>query len=123
MTETEALSAPLEDLRAAYREAARNHGTALTKGRHRVANRLFDELILIGRELLNRGKDGQRVFEQLFGDEDSSTRVWAATHALSFAGAAAEKVLERAAAEPASPVRLSAELTLAEWRAGRLSIG
>jgi hypothetical protein len=46
--------------------------------------------------------------------------VWAATHCLPFASATAERVLQEAAAGPPSPTRLTADMILSEWRAGRL---
>ncbi len=47
-------------------------------------------------------------------------RAWAASHVLEFDPEAAEAELTRLAKGPPSPVRLDAEMTLREWRAGRL---
>lgn len=120
MNEAEALAAPIVVLKDAYRVAAASHGAATSRGRHRVANRCADELILLSRELRNRGVEGHKALQQLLDDEDLSVRVWAAAHSLPFAHDLAEKILEKVAAGPPSPVRLTAEMTLAEWRAGKL---
>ena len=49
-----------------------------------------------------------------------SVRLWAASHVLEFAPKLAEAELERLAMGPRGPLRLNAEMTLQEWRAGHL---
>lgn len=120
MNDVDLVAGSLDQLRSAYRDAARAHKDASSAGRHRVANRSVDSLIALVRELRARGRSGEQVLEELLTDEELSVRAWAAAHSLPFATAAAERVLESIASGPPSPVRLDAEVTLSEWRAGRL---
>lgn len=114
------VAAPLGQLGASYRTAALEHAAATAAGRHRLANRNHDLIASIVRELRTRGRDGEKTLENLLRDKELAVRVWAATHCLAFAPADAERVLSEAAAGPPSPVRLAAEMTLSEWKAGRL---
>jgi hypothetical protein len=120
VNEPELIAARVEDLLEAYRRAAVNHGAAIGTGRHRVANRNSDLLASIARELRSRGQEGEEAIEGLLRDEAIPVRIWAATHALPFS-AKAEGVLAEVAAGPPSPFRLIAEVTLKEWKAGRLT--
>lgn len=121
MNDADIAAAPLGQLREVYRQAAIENDAAVAKGRHRVANRQFELLVSLAREFRARGRQGQQVFEELLGDPENAVRAWAASHALPFATKAAEAVLAQIAAGPPSPIRLSAEMTLREWKAGRLS--
>lgn len=107
----------LSDLQSDYIRLAMEHATALEQGDHRLANRCFDHLRKLRREFTRRGPAGEKALVDLLESESLAVRVWAATHALEFAGSAAESVLARAADGPASPLRLSAEMMLREWRA------
>jgi hypothetical protein len=55
-------------------------------------------------------------------DPDPAVRCWVGAHALSFAPERAVAVLEALASAGRGPVRLAAEETLVEWRAGRLAL-
>jgi hypothetical protein len=120
MNEADIVAAPLVLLRDAYRDAALAHGAATLSGRHRVANRNVDQLTWIARELRTRGEGGNQVLAELREHSEPNVRVWAATHSLGIAPTEAEKVLDSAAAGPPGPARLAAEMTLVEWKAGRL---
>jgi hypothetical protein len=114
------LAAPVRELVTAYRRAAAAHAVAVAAGRHRAANREFDDLTLLGREMQSRGRDGEHALKGLLTDEDNAVRTWAATHSLTFATALAEEVLASVANGPPSPTRLIAEQTLLAWQRGRL---
>jgi hypothetical protein len=116
----ELAAAPSDNLVESYRRAVLAHAKATAAGRHRVANRNYDEIAAIANELRARGSTGARLLESLLRDDDVAVRVWAATHCLPFAAASAEAVLTEAAAGPPGPERLAAEMALSEWRAGRL---
>ena len=120
MNEIELIAAPVAHLGESYRKAAAERANAVAVGRHRVANRNYDLIVSIARELRSRGRDGECALEQMLEHESLEVRVWAAFHCLPFAATAAEQVLKEAAEGPPSPTRLEAEMTLSEWKAGRL---
>jgi hypothetical protein len=111
----------LEELSARYERAATLHGQASREGAHRVANARYKELIAAWKELRKRDEEGRAALVRLMASADPHVRLWSASHVLEFQPAAAEAELERLAKGPPSVVRLDAEMTLAEWRAGRLS--
>ncbi|WP_372241064.1 DUF2019 domain-containing protein [Corallococcus terminator] len=108
------------ELEAAYAEAAVRQGRASLEGDFRTANAQQKTLVAVWGELRTRGEEGQASLLRLLDHQEQDVRVWAASHALSFAPARAEEVLERACHASPSPSRLNAEMTLREWRAGRL---
>lgn len=112
--------ASTEDLRAMYEEAAALHGQASREGAHRVANAQYKRIVTVWKELRSRGEAGQAALAQLMGSSNPHVRSWAASHVLEFAPRSAEAELERLANGPPSIVRLDAEMTLKEWRAGNL---
>ncbi|NBC45912.1 DUF2019 domain-containing protein [Corallococcus exiguus] len=103
-----------------YVEAAELHGQASVEGKHRAANTQYARLITAWRELRAQGKDGRSALTGLLQDSNPRVRLWAASHALEFAPVLAEAELERLALGPAGVVRLDAEMTLSEWRAGNM---
>ncbi|RYZ42733.1 MAG: DUF2019 domain-containing protein [Myxococcaceae bacterium] len=109
-----------DDLEAAYAEAAVRQGRASLEDDFRTANAQQKTIVAVRGELRSRGEEGQASLLRLLGHHEQDVRVWAASHVLSFAPAQAEEVLERACQASPSPSRLNAEMTLREWRAGRL---
>jgi len=109
-------SETLESLIEKYRDAARRHGSGKTV---RTVNKAADEIATIHRELRERGSAALARLLPLLKDDDSSVRTWAAAHALTFAPTEAATVLKDLATAPGL-IGISAEMTLREWRAGRL---
>ena len=120
MSEIDAASAPIQELIESYRAAAQRHATASASGRHRVANRNFDSLATLYRELKSRGDPGRNALRSLLRDAVSAVRMWAAAHSLEFAAEEAEPVLLALATGAPGPLRLSAEMTLRQWQKGQL---
>ena len=114
-------SSPLAELRADDVAAAERHGQATRVGNSRAANRAYAQGRIAARALRAQGAEGEGAVLALLSDADPSVRVWAAFDALPFAPADAERTLRAVAGGPPSPERLSAEIVLGEWRAGRLS--
>lgn len=110
-------SVTIDSLVTGYQDAARRHGRAKTA---RAANKAAEELATVYRELRQRGSDALERLLPLLHDEDASVRCWAAAHALEFAPEQAAVVLEDLASGPTGAIRVSASMTLREWRAGRL---
>jgi hypothetical protein len=112
--------ASTEDLRTLYEEAAALHGQASREGAHRTANAQYKRIVTVWKELRSRSEAGRVALMQLMGCSDPHVRCWAASHFLEFDPRSAEAELERLANGPPSIVRLDAEMTLKEWRAGNL---
>lgn len=82
-------------------------------------NRAADKVAAIYGELRHRGPDAQAALLTLLDHPDPGVRGWAASHALEFAPDRAVETLE-AMQGAEFPHGLNAEMTLREWRAGRL---
>ena len=123
MNSADLAAASVSQLEVSYRTAALAHAEAIAAGRHRVANRNYDAITAIARELRSRSHEGSQALERMLDDSAIPVRVWAATHSLDTCANVAERVLLEVAGGPPSPTTLIAEMTLREWRAGRLHIG
>jgi hypothetical protein len=116
----EAVSAlSVDQLLEAYREAANSHGKATQVGNYRAANRAAKRLEACHAELVCRGRSAQEGLLRMLDDQSAHVRLWAATHCLAFRADLAVTVLEALLAS-GGHVGLGAEMTLGEWRAGRL---
>lgn len=102
-----------------YREAAVRHGDAIARGDHQSANRAANRIAAIYSELRRRGLEAQRQLIPLLDAPEPRVRGWAAAHSLEFAPSEGEAVLIRLVSQ-SGLLGLSAEMTLKEWRAGRL---
>jgi hypothetical protein len=109
---------PTEHLIEKARAASAERWRAISEGRTREGNRLYDLLVEIRRELRARGEEAQRQLLVLLDDPEPGTRCWAAASVLEFAPAEGERVLAELAKIPKSLVGFSAELTLEQWKAG-----
>jgi hypothetical protein len=105
-----------DELVARYAEAAKVHGEATVTGSH-TANKEADFIAAAYRELRRRGSESALL--ALLESEDGSVRGWAAAHALEFAPEQSEPVLIRLAESPGL-LGFGSQMTLREWRAGRL---
>ena len=112
--------ASIDQLWAMYEEEAALHGQASREGEHRVANAQYKRIVAVWKELRSRGEAGRAALVRLMGSSNPHVRAWAASHVLEFDPRSAEAELERLANGPPSIVRLDAEMTLKEWRAGNL---
>lgn len=94
------------------------HGRDIEGAKPKAANRKFDVLVAIHRELRARGPEVQRQLLTLMDSPAPGTRYWVASYALEFAPSEAERVLAELAEIPRSLVGFTAEWTLREWKAG-----
>lgn len=108
-----------EQLALKFRETATNCGEAMRDGHPKLANLAFDYMIVILRELSLRGTRSMTVLLPLLGDEDKWTRLHAATALLFYLSENACPVLEELCREGRS-LGFTAEMTLKQWRAGKL---
>jgi len=111
--------ASLGELLDAYAQAASVHGRATETGDYKTGNRAADRVAAIYAELRARGPDAQRSLLGLLKHEVPGVRGWAAAHALDFAPSDGEAVLQ-ALIPMGGFVGHDAEMTLKEWRQGRL---
>lgn len=102
-----------------YREAAKLHGEATESGDHKAANKAAERIAAIYAELRRRGAAAQAELLPLLAEPALGVRLWAASHALEFSPAEGEVTLKQLSAGGAL-LGMSADMTLKEWRAGRL---
>lgn len=119
MMKRQVKKASLEELLAAYQDAARTHGAAKESGDYKAGNKAADLIATIYAELRRRGEDAQRALFPLLEDDSPNVRGWAASHALDFAPSEGAVVL-RDMISRGGLLGLSAKITLAEWEKGRL---
>ena len=112
-------TANVDELLAAYVEAATTHGVATDTGDYKAGNKASDLIAAIYAELRRRGEDAQRSLLPFLGHDDPGVRLWSASHALEFAPSEGEAVL-RALIPVGRFLGLSAKTTLTEWEKGRL---
>ncbi|MFY0565713.1 hypothetical protein ACN28E_17970 [Archangium lansingense] len=109
---------PTEELIERTRGLSADRWPAIYAGRPKEANRMFDLLVAIERELRARGIEAQRQLLKLLDDPDPGTRCWVAGSVLEFAPGEGERVLAEIARCVDGLVGFSAERTLQEWKAG-----
>lgn len=109
---------PIDELVVLYRDAAKIHGDTTLTGGYKLGNPKAVLIADVYRELRRRGTES--VLAVLLEDPDPGVRGWAGAHALEFAPSEGEQVLEALEADDHGLISFSAEITLEEWRAGRL---
>ena len=115
------MSEQVDDAIAEYSALASAHGRATDEGDSKKANQSHDKLMHALRDLDNASPDGRLVLRRLYSHSDPWVRGWAATHLLHRDPDGAEVVLAEIS-KLRGFVGLDAEVTLEEWRAGRLEI-
>jgi hypothetical protein len=108
----------MDEILEKYRISSAKHGRAISDGRPGAANREFDALVALRKELRSRGEEGWQRLRSLLGDSEPGTRYWAATFLLEFVPHEAERVLGELAGIPKSLVGFSAEMVLKQWKDG-----
>jgi hypothetical protein len=108
----------IEQLIEATRSNSSERWRAISEGRPKDGNRMFDLLVAMRRELRTRGLEAQRQLLALLNDPDPGTRCWVAASVLEFAPGEGERVLTELAKLPDSLVGFSAEMILEQWRSG-----
>lgn len=118
MKKVQVKSLTTEGLVEEFRTLSAGHGHDIEEGKPKAANRKYDALITIRKELRARGMEADRHLLGLLDDPEPGTRYWAASSVLDFAPKEAERVLSELANLPKSLVGFTAELTLQQWKAG-----
>lgn len=104
----------------AYRDAAKLHGELTESGDPKVANKAAKLVIAVYAELRRRGARAQAALLPLLADPAPGVRLWSASHALEFSPGDGEAVLTQLSSG-GQLIGFNAEMTLKEWRAGRLA--
>jgi hypothetical protein len=112
----------LDTLIEKYRISSAKHGSALEAAKPKAANKEFDTILALKKELRSRGEEGWQRLRPLLQAQEQGTRYWAAAFLLDFVPDEAERVLSELASIPKSFVGLSAELTLNKWKNGTLKL-
>jgi Domain of unknown function (DUF2019) len=108
-----------EELVGVYQDAASRHGAATLGADASTGNADADIVASVYRELRKRGQESALLV--LLESPDLGVRSWAAAHAMDFAPSEGEPVLAALAQSTESGlIGFSAEMTLREWRNGRL---
>ncbi|MFY0525192.1 DUF2019 domain-containing protein [Archangium gephyra] len=118
MKKTQIKKLPTEELIERIRTLSAERWPAIYAGKPREANRMYDLLVAIEKELKARGIEAQRQLLKLLDDPDPGTRCWAAVSVLEFAPGEGERVLTDIAAHVDGLVGFSAERSLEQWKAG-----
>ncbi len=107
-----------DQLVARYVAGAKAHGESTMTG-DPLQGSDADVVASVYREL--RRRESESVLLVLLDSPDAGVRSWSAAHALEFAPAEGEPVLTALAeARDSGLIGFSAEMTLQEWREGRL---
>jgi hypothetical protein len=118
MKREELAAVPAERLVEEFRRLSAEHGHALEAANPRAANRKYDTLVAIRRELRSRGTEAQRQLLKLLADPEPSTRYFTASSVLQFAPSEAEQVLEELSRTQRNSTGVTAHFTLKQWREG-----
>lgn len=110
------MNSSIEDLLAQYREAAVRTGDSDAD----LANRWHDRMHSCYKEL-REVEEGRTGICALMSDENTSVRLWAASHCLFWAPEQACEVLRAIQRENVFPHSFTAEITLEEFENGTLS--
>jgi hypothetical protein len=105
------------ELTARYAQTASFYAQAIDACDSKTANKQYDVLAAIEKELKKR-PEGHAAITNAMKSDDRGVRYCAAILALSVSPREAEAVLEEIASGPRGMLRLSAEVTLEEWRKG-----
>ena len=113
----DALSVP-EPLIEKYAQAASANREAIAAGDSVKANQAHDVVAAVYRHLREHGE--QRQLLPLLEHSDPGVVGWAAAHALEFAPQEGERALTDLASRERGIIGFDAEMTLSEWRKGKL---
>jgi hypothetical protein len=113
-------NARVEDLLRSYSQAAAAHGKATEEGDHKTANKMANMVSSVYSELRRRGAEAQRALLPLLHNENPGVRLWVASHALEFSPIDGEPVLVELASTYHSFTGMTAQVTLSQWREGKL---
>jgi hypothetical protein len=104
-----------------YRDSAELHGISTQEGKYRAANKAAKRVAELHAEVKRRGPEAEEALLRMLTDHSAYVRLWVATHCLAFRADLAVAALEELISL-GGHVGLGAEMTLKEWRAGRLQL-
>lgn len=110
------------DAERRFVEFAQEHGRSILSGTPRETNRAYDNVIVALRELRQTNDKGVSFLLGRLQDEDLSVVSWSALCLLPFRESEAVAALEKVALSGQRHTGFAADMTLKEWRAGRLKV-
>ena len=103
-------------------DAARRHGQATQSGEPNLANAAHSDLVAALREIRHSPDRGTKFLIGQLNSDDASVVTWAALYLLPDRENEASEALQRVAKLGLPRVSFGADMTLTEWRAGRLEV-
>lgn len=103
-----------------YEQAARLEEFYSQLGDDRKANEQHDKLRAVYREIKAHGREASLSILRLLDSDSIGVRIWTAYFSLEFAPEIGASVLEEISRTSKGIQRFTAEMTLKEWKAGRL---
>jgi hypothetical protein len=103
-------------------EATRQHGQGIIEGDAPMTNKAHQMVMIAAKEIRATADRGEAFFVSLLPNEDPSVVKWAAAYLLKSRQSEAEAALERVSGTAPPLIAFGAEMTLKEWRAGRLNM-
>lgn len=103
-------------------ESAKEHGQGIIEGDPNITNRAYDRVVSAIKDLRKCPDRGELFLTGLLGREDLSVVRAAATYLLPLREKEAVRALERVAKDGLPLIAFGADMTLKEWRAGRLKV-
>ena len=110
----------LSSLLKLYEDAAELYGYYSDAADAKKVNRQYAKITEIFSEISRRGLHAQYELLSLLETENLTVRLCVACHALRFSPEIGEKILNEIANNTRGVQSLDAEMTLQEWKAGRL---
>src|SRR5436309_1155904 len=118
MNATKLKTATVDQLLAAYVESSCIQADPDTP--YKVANKHYNVVESIFKELKTRGSDAYERILELQDDPRDEVRFWVGAHALEFAPVQGELLLQSIASNSGSKQKFDANLVLQKWRSGEL---
>lgn len=103
-------------------EGAREHGEATVEGDAPATNKAYRKLALALREIREQPDRGDAFLASLLSNQDLSVVAWASTFLLFSRQREASEALQRVSKSASPLIAFGAEMTLKEWKAGRLKV-
>lgn len=106
-----------------YITACKAHGIASQAGKYKIANKEYSILLEIYKELEKNISIAEEIFKELLENKDIHVKIWASSHSLVLKiekDKAEKNLIEISKMQGIGTLRLDAEMTLKQWREGKL---
>ena len=114
------MTMPVTEAITRYASAAEAYGRAIKNGQATESDKHFDAVEEAFAKLKAHGNNGLRAIAELLESKDDGVKLWSAAHLLNYPEFGSLEVLERLK-RSRSILALTAEVTLDQWRNGKLT--